>query len=229
MNICNFCNKRYLRKKDLKNHIPKCSILNNINILGCNEHIFQLLKTVVKENKQLTERVKKLETLSLPVKKKIDIIQWLNDNKENSITFDRFLHNIEITEIDLLNIYDMGIVDGSSNLLKRLLMKMDEKPLLCFERKSYTLYIKGEKGWEIMTDEKFQQCICFLQREILKIFRDNNPVEKLKTDRDHNIYNKRLMKICIENFSVKIKNIRNDLYRNMKININKIIKYDLIF
>jgi len=203
----------------------KCSILKNINILGAENDIFNLLKTLVETNKRMDMRIKKLEALMYKEKKKINVLEWLNKNRMNSITYSRFLDNIEIGEYELETIYEYGIIEGITKLLKENLNLMEEKPIICFEMKSYMVYVKCEEGWEKLESDEFKKNICYLQRKILTEFRNKNSIEKLKTDREHNIYNKRLRKICNSNFSIKINEIRNNIYRSTKVNINKIINY----
>tara|TARA_Y100000591_G_C21765239_1_gene662454 strand:+ start:719 stop:1282 length:564 start_codon:yes stop_codon:yes gene_type:complete len=180
-------------------------------------------------NERLTERVKKLETLTYKEKKKINVLNWLNDNKILSINYDRFIENIEINR-DLLEIvYNEGIIEGITSILNENLSKCEEKPLMCFEEKSYVLYEKTIDGWKKLKDDEFKKGVCYLQREILKQFRLLNPIEDLITDKQHNLYNKRLMNICVDNFSSKIKNIRNDVYVYNKKSINKLVSYDFDF
>jgi len=229
MNQCQFCNKKYLRKGDLRRHYVKCSILENINIVGANNDIFILLKTLLETNKRMDIRIKKLEILAYKEKKKIRVLDWLNDNRKDSITYVRFLHNIEIGDSELETIYEHGILEGLTKILRDELKGMDEKPIMCFERKAYVLYVKTENGWSILESKEFKKNMCYLQRKILEKFREKNMIEQLKTDSGHNIYNKRLLKICNNNFAVKMNQINNSLYRNMKININKIINYTFEF
>ena len=229
MHKCFFCNKYYKSTVNLRKHYIKCSMKHNVNILNCQDELFTMLKGLVKVNEDLTCRVRKLETLTYKEKKKVDVLDWLNKNKGNCVLYSRFLNNIEICVDDLNQVFEVGIIDGLINIINNKLENMCEKPLMCFERKSYVLYVNNEEGWEKLSEEEFKKGICYLQREILKYFRMQNPMESIITDKEHNIYNKRLMSICVDNFSSKIKNIRNEIYRINKINIDKIIKYDFIF
>ncbi len=229
MHKCMLCNKLYKSPKFLRKHYIKCSFKHKINILDCNDDLFNLMSNLLVANERLTERVKKLETLTYKEKKKINVLNWLNDNKILSINYDRFIENIEINR-DLLEIvYNEGIIEGITSILNENLSKCEEKPLMCFEEKSYVLYEKTIDGWKKLKDDEFKKGVCYLQREILKQFRLLNPIEDLITDKQHNLYNKRLMNICVDNFSSKIKNIRNDVYVYNKKSINKLVSYDFDF
>jgi len=224
---CIFCNKFYKSQKCLRKHYIKCSIANNVNVLNCQTELFEMIRELINQNKNLKDRVEKLEKCTYKEKKKVNVIEWLNKNRKSNLYIERFIKGINIGEGELKMVYDMGIVEGIINILES---KMgDEKPIMCFESRSYVLYVRDEKGWKQIKEEEFKKYILYIQREILKVFREKNPVDDLFTDREHNIYNKRLMSICIEKFIIKIKNIRNELYRKNKVNINKIVKYDFIF
>ena len=229
MHKCLLCNKYYKSPKCLRKHYIKCSLKHNINILDCKDDLFQLMSNLMNANEKLCERVKKLETLAYKEKKRINVLDWLNDNRTLTLTYERFIQNIEMSEEILESVYNDGIIEGIISILNEHLNKCEETPLMCFEEKSYVLYEKAEGGWRKLSDDEFKKGICYLQREILKYFRQENPVEELFTDKEHNIYNKRLMNICVSNFSSKIKNIRNDIYVHNKKSINKIVSYDFDF
>jgi len=228
MHKCLFCNKHYERVKCLRKHYVKCSIIHNANILNCGEELFEVMKDLMKTNNNLLERVRKLETLSYKDKKRINVVGWLNENK-SSVTFERFIEGIEINKKTMKLVYENGIIEGLIQLLSNELREIESKPLYCFEQKSYVLYVKGVDSWMEISNETFRSKIFYLQRKILKKFREENSIDKLDTDREHNIYNKRLMSICVDKLGVKIKNIKNDIYRINKQNINKIVKYDFEF
>jgi len=196
--------------------------------LNCGEELFEVMKDLMKTNNNLLERVRKLETLSYKDKKRINVVGWLNENK-SSVTFERFIEGIEINKKTMKLVYENGIIEGLIQLLSNELREIESKPLYCFEQKSYVLYVKGVDSWMEISNETFRSKIFYLQRKILKKFREENSIDKLDTDREHNIYNKRLMSICVDKLGVKIKNIKNDIYRINKQNINKIVKYDFEF
>jgi hypothetical protein len=226
---CFLCNKYYKSDKGLRKHYVKCGLKHKINVLNCEQELFELLGSVVKMNENLQKRVKNLETLTYKEKKKINVLEWLNENRSICITYERFLHNVEINNELLEVIFNEGIIEGIMNILNNSLKNEEEKPLMCFEEKSYVLYYKDIDGWKKLSDDEFKKGVCYLQREMLKYFRQQNPVDNLFTDKEYNTYNKRLMNICVSNFSSKIKNIRNEIYRHNKVSINKIVSYDFDF
>jgi hypothetical protein len=229
MHKCLFCNKTYVKPKCLKNHYIKCSVAHNVNLFNCKDELFELMRELVKSNESLSQRVKKLEGLVLKEKKKIDVVNWLNENVEDCITYTRFIEGIEINKEIMNSIYENGIIEGLTQILIEKLDENESKCIYCFEQKSYTLYVKKEETWGILDNNDFQKNIFYLQRKILKKFREENSIDSLQTDRDHNIYNKRLQNICDINMKTKIKNIRNDLYRHIKVNIEKLVSYDFTF
>ena len=64
MHKCLLCNKYYKSQKCLRKHYVKCSLKHNINILDCQDDLFQLMSNLMAANNRLCERVKKLETLA---------------------------------------------------------------------------------------------------------------------------------------------------------------------
>ena len=227
MSNCLFCNKTYKSKKGLRKHYIKCSIANNVNLLNCETELFETMRDLINLNKNLSDRVEKIEKMCNKESRKVDVIGWLNDNRTGNQYIQRFINNIEIEEKDLKMVYELGIIEGIIHILDSKMT--EDKPIICFERKSFVLYVRDDMGWKKMSDSEFKKYILCIQRLVLKKFRLDNAMDSLLTDQQNNLYNKRLKRICIENLPIKIKNIKNELYRKNKINIDKIVKYDFVF
>lgn len=226
---CVFCNKHYESQKCLHKHYVKCSLEHNINVLKCESDLFEMMRQLLAMNKNLTERVKKLEQQSYRETKKLCVVKWLNENKKNNVNMKDFVKSLKFDEEHIEYVYKEGIIEGLAHILNEKLKDMNDVPLMCFERKSYELYVKDENKWEKIDDKEFKKYILSMQRKLLKLFRERNPVERLDTDEEHNTYNRRLRSICVDNFTRKIKNIKSEIYRKNKVNMNKLVKYDFVF
>ena len=111
-----------------------------------------------------------METLAYKEKKKVNVLEWLNENRSVCITYDRFLHNVEINDELLEIVFNEGIIEGIVSILNNSLINEEEKPLMCFEEKSYVLYYKTSDGWKKLNDEEFKRgCVLFTKGDV-KVF-----------------------------------------------------------
>ena len=166
MKKCYFCDKVFQREKNFKKHLVKCSILNNVNLLNTDEELFNLLKNVLKTNESLKTRIEKLEKQveKETRKQKIDILEWLNDNKHTRITIKEFIENIEIDNNILEYVYSNGLIDGVKRAIKNEILiseKKDEvEPIVSFEKKCNIIYVKDETGWKCLSDTELKNILC---------------------------------------------------------------------
>ena len=235
MKKCHFCDKVFQREKSFKKHLVKCSVINNVNLLNTDELMFDLLRNLLKTNENLKTRIEKLEkqVIKENKKEKIDIIEWLDNNKHVRITFEDFIEDIEIEKETLKYVYNNGILDGIKKVIKDEIIKYKDKyetePIISFEKKKNTVYVKSEKGWKCLSIVELKNILCKMQRKMMIKFKKENNVEKIKTERDMETYNKRFMKLCDVNLENRVCELKNNLYNTTKKSYKKLIKYDLIF
>ena len=58
MHKCFLCNKYYKSEKGLRKHYVKCGLKHKMNVLKCDQELFELLGSVVSMNESLQKRVK---------------------------------------------------------------------------------------------------------------------------------------------------------------------------
>jgi len=88
---CGFCNKNYKIKKSYEKHFMLCSIINKSvterkaeneeyeNIPSMRE-MYNMIQILILKNDKLEKQVEKMYTWIHKNKKKINVIDWLNEN-----------------------------------------------------------------------------------------------------------------------------------------------------
>ena len=154
---CSICNKKFTRLIALRRHRGICELLNQSNhcqkadieeiadLPPINE-LWSVVKTLVQENIKLKKDLEKIKNWVHTKKKKINIINWLNENKKPVVTFQKWKLKINIYDSDLNLIFDNGFITGIAYILERNLKLTEELPIRAFQQKSNCLYIYEDKG-----------------------------------------------------------------------------------
>ena len=164
---CRFCKKSYKRKGYFKNHVLICEEIHNSKYLEEKEKeirgdvpsmrdMYYLLQTFIKKNVELEEKVDQLTKYIETTKKRINIIDWLNENVHLDVDYTMWLKSLTVTQEQLQTVFKSGIVDGVDSILLHNLPCEKEHlhPIKCFKQKPHTFYIFKENEWNIMTTKE---------------------------------------------------------------------------
>jgi hypothetical protein len=219
---CNYCFKEYTRKSFYNKHVLCCEILNNtkreneiIREEEENPTISQLY-TIIKElnhnYKQLKNEMEEMKRHVYKTKKKKYIVEWLNENKKESIDIDNYLDNIQI---DIST-----IVNNNYNKVFELLFEKDKEiPICCFDQNKNTLFIFHENKWDICSFEKLKDIIDTLNMRILRLITQHS----LTASEEYCNIIKQLM-----NNKTDYNNIKKNIYSHLKTNITHIVEYEFV-
>lgn len=258
---CNLCNRGYKIKANYTKHIVFCEFLskstyekerekeNDYDKVPSIQTIYQVLLEVVKKNAELEKKVEALTKWTESKKRKLNIIEWLNNanntNNEKMLPFKKWWTSIIITRAHLEIMFNQSDgIHGTSNILKNVLAltPRDELPLRAFNQKDNTLFVYNEnnntennnsKSWEILSDALFTECMHNLTKKILAEFlkwQNENGDKKYEEEFSY-ISATNLQKILGNNYSQEqIKGrIKKELYKEIKMNLANITEYEFSF
>lgn len=249
---CQYCNKQYVRKSSLNNHLLICKFNNickytnsdlydknnNINITTIsNENIYKLLIDLHNKYEHLKEDYDQLKKFVNISKNKIDILQYLNQHYDYSqFDVNDFIYNIEINTNDLDLIFKKNYSDGLTDILINNIKIMKENgkniPIKTFTHKEGILYgyFKNFKEWKIIDSDNWNLFIDCFDKKILKTFlKWKEEKEQIMTnDEFSNIYPVFMKKILATNSQNKNIIIKNKLYKYLKVNIKNIVTFEFV-
>ena len=255
---CNYCNKTYIRKSAFNNHLAKCrfhkfcrtndesiKIDENTPIESIpinNDSLFQMLIMLHNKYEKLEKDYNLLKNHVYNTKKKINIINYLNENYKPNNNFDflKFTNaiNIRIEELELIFKQDYidGIVNIIINAIEILKTENNIIPLKAFNHKEYELYIYDNncETWKIMEANDLTIFIKYFDKKILNLFLEwkieNQKKMNVDYDKYSEIYILNMKKVLGQNFENKDKKtiIKNKLYKHLRINLKNIISYEFI-
>jgi hypothetical protein len=246
---CDFCNRQYKLKSRFEKHILMCSITSktmderkreneNLEKTPSVYELYEIIKQLVNKNEILERKVEKLSAWVNNNKKKINVLDWMNEHQNLNITFDDWLNSLQITKEDMELVFNYNFAEGIRFIIQRIIPDMtDDKeiPIKAFDQKDGIIYIFSgtESGWIIMSPEIFEKFFIRLTKGLLtqlKYWQDINR---------HRICDNGFTEVYIDNVKKitggdltkeqQYTKVKKMLYNHVKINLKNVIQYDFEF
>ena len=181
--ICQLCNKKYKDNSGLWRHKKNCNIKEEMNDpepvkklseLDKDELIIQLLKQNAELIKGQQDMMINQQDMMIKLSenginntnhshnttnshnKAFNLNFFLNETCKNAMNLTDFVDSIKLQLGDLMDIGELGYVEGISKIIVKNLNNLDEteRPIHCTDKKRETMYIKDEGQWEKEDDNK---------------------------------------------------------------------------
>jgi hypothetical protein len=224
---CKICNKCYKARNSLWYHEQKCSIQKIKHDEPTDKEVIMLL---IKENSELKNMVMKvLEngthnttnntntiTNTNSHNKAFNLNFFLNETCKNAMNITDFVDSIKLQLTDLMEVGELGYVEGISKIIVKNLNNLDEavRPIHCTDKKRETMYVKDEGHWEKEDDNKTR-----LKRAINKVadknilllprFREKYPEYRNSSSKISDIHDKLVIEVMETDDDKKSKIIKN--------------------
>jgi len=167
--ICSVCQKCYKAKNSLWYHEQKCfkqkSNDNNLNVENDSSNK-ELIMLLIKENSDLKNMMLKViekgthsttnHNINNSNNKAFNLNFFLNETCKDAMNITDFVDFIKPQLSDLIDIGELGYVDGISKIIVKNLNSLDEtiRPIHCTDKKRETFYVKDQNQWEKEDENK---------------------------------------------------------------------------
>jgi uncharacterized protein YeeX (DUF496 family) len=239
---CKYCNRSYKLKNNYDKHYLLCDSLdkskykNNEVALPSLRDMFTLILELTAKNSKLEERVEELSKWVESKKKKLNLIDWLNDKYTKNIKYTEWLSSINIKRSDLEIIFDSDIVAGYIEIIKKLLMlhtNDENSPIKAYDQKENILFIYNDDNkWECLSPIMFIKLINIIFKNILREFMEWQKENKNKIYQDSFSYTyaRNVQKIMGGKLSQEQlhSSVKKELYKYLKLNLKHVIDYEFI-
>jgi hypothetical protein len=240
--ICN-CGKTYAHDSSYYRHKNKCAYKDD-NIRSKEEPtdkelILKILKQnseLIKENSELRKEQTDIKELILEIvkngtinnshntstntnshNKAFNLNFFLNETCKNAMNITDFVDSIKLQLSDLIDVGELGYVEGISKIIVKNLNNLDEtiRPIHCTDKKRETMYVKDEGKWN-KEDEKKSKLTRVVKNiadkniKLLPQFREKYPDYNNASSKTSDKYEKIVIEamVCDEDKNEKIiKNI----------------------
>ena len=178
--VCQICNKKYKDNSGLWRHKKICkntetkisdhdnietSYIKNVNNDPSDKELIMML---IKENSEMRNMMMKVienrthnttnntTTHTNSHNKAFNLNFFLNETCKNAMNITDFVDSIKLQLCDLMDVGELGYVEGISKIIVKNLNNLDEteRPIHCTDKKRETFYIKDQDKWEKEDEEK---------------------------------------------------------------------------
>jgi len=234
---CEICGKEYSDRSGLWRHRKKCTDdceNTNINTNTNNPSDKELMCMLIKQNTELIKEHSDIKDMILEIvkngitntnnshnttnshNKAFNLNFFLNETCKNAMNITDFVDSIKLQLSDLMEVGELGYVDGISKIIVKNLNNLDEtiRPIHCTDKKRETMYIKDQGEWNKEDDKKTK-----LKKIITKIadknivllpaFREKYPEYKNSSSKVSDIHDKLVIEVMETDDNKKDKIIHN--------------------
>lgn len=183
-NKCIYCSKCYKLKKNFNAHFATCELLHSTKAMTHDDYtnfsektptqkeMYILLKNIAAKCKSLENEVAILKQ-NANIKQRKHILDWLNTNKCDAISFKKWYTSISIDFMDVQKVFETNLNEGIKNILKNSIMNETNRPLYAFNQKSNYIYVFDYSSdtnhcqWMHFTNKHCEDIIQYISRHIL--------------------------------------------------------------
>ena len=239
---CPYCSRQFLRKSTFNRHIISCEILSktpkeryleeiNRDDIPSIRQIYCVILEIAERQLKIEKKMEMIDKWVENKKKKLSVIDWLNDNLTPSSTYLEWLENITITRRHLELIFQHNHINGKIYILQEFLPLSEENrlPIKSFDQKQNALFIYNQK-WQLMTPDLFDRLLNTLQKKLMDEFvRYQNDNMHRMSDENFTIEYIQLVQKVMGSKDTKekvVSRIRRELYKHLKMNLRNIIQVE---
>jgi len=220
------CGKIYKDNSGLWRHKKVCTKIEDNNTYDDDKND-ALIEYLMKENKEIKEMILEIvkngitnnihnTTHTNSHNKAFNLNFFLNETCKNAMNITDFVDSIKLQLSDLMDVGELGYVEGISKIIVKNLNNLDEteRPIHCTDKKRETMYIKDEGEWNKEDEKKTK-----LKKAIVKIadknikllpaFRAKYPEYKNSSSKVSDRYDKMVIEVMTTDNDKNEKIIKN--------------------
>jgi hypothetical protein len=251
---CKFCGNGYKEKFNFDRHIGFCEfsyksakeIDNEIEAFEKAPSVSELFAFV----KELTVRVGKLEKENIELKqfaykqkKRVDIVDWLNNRCEYipELTFNRWMTELPV-ESYLHKVFEYDLLTALIKCLDDAFEKNSEKlPICAFSQKTGTFYVYDNSinclgqnfKWSQISNKQLDKWFSFMAKKIIAAFKNWYEENKTTIDSDEKYkeqYFEYFQKVLGGKMNDETRNhrLRQFCYTKLKQNLKTVVELDFV-
>ena len=246
-NTCSFCRRGYKSKVYYNRHVAVCELMcksmkerqqeneenddtPNIRVL------YDVILELTNKMSKMEKKIQELTKLADLKKKKINMVDWLNENKieGKQIDLEEFILNIKLNRLHLENLFQTEYTSGILKVLQDLLPLIEDtsNPIKAFDTKVNVLFAFSDSKWMILTDDKFQKIINNIVKQLLNEFVvwQTENASRMEQDDFAIKYSSNVKKMMGGNFTREqvYAKVKIDLYKYLKVNVKNITEYHFV-
>jgi hypothetical protein len=257
---CEFCGKCYKTIVNLNKHILLCEVVNrcvnkpgiidkSINEnLPSQETMYKIIESLAIKYNKLEEKMEQLQKWVDKKKKKINIIEWLNENDKikPSYTFNSIFDKLNITQTTVDFLFSNSFYDTVNEILSNYYNNHNNNcnpenntiPLFAFNQKANLIYVfnrhDSQSSWKEISKDQLVDFLDKIQTKITRCLKEWKKIneDKVRNDNKYSeLYSKTIIKIMDVKFNneTTISRYKSLLYNKIKVDMKNLIEYEYEF
>jgi hypothetical protein len=244
---CKFCGKSYLKKTNLEKHFIICELLHNSKTkttveddeeVPSQRKMYEIILEIGKKLNGLDEKVDELNKWVIKKKKKINVIEWLNNHVTPEIKFDILIEKIVIHKDDIQYLFQNSFADTINHIFSRNIYNVSESeyPIFAFVQKSNVFYIyeSEEAGWMELNREKLVKFLNRVHTKLYRLYLEWKKENRTQIEDDEKLSllcDKTTCKMMDVDFRQEsiLGKIKSNMYGRMKTDMKALVEYDFEF
>ena len=240
---CIHCGKGYKSKTMLEKHLILCEITHKTknkqidvfeNDVPSQKMMYKMILELGQKLNRMEEKMDKVNKWVVKKKKKINVLEWLNNTVKPEYTFERVIDNVIIANSDIEYLFNNNIYDTLNEVFSRTIY-FDTIPIFASIQKSNLLYIfdtiDGQLIWTEMTRDKLIRFLNQVQMKLSKAlfeWKKQHKAELNSSDTYATMFDKSVSKLMGADFKQDntLSRIRNMIYNKMKIDVKTMVEYE---
>jgi hypothetical protein len=250
---CTYCGKNYKTRTNLHKHQVLCETLtrakkqksNNdeelLIPLPSTKQMYKIILDLSLKCNHLEEKVEEMQKWVIQKRKKINILEWLNENHRPSTNLESWIQTIKILKEETELIFQNSFLDILGEIGDRIFHQTqvteeqtDLVPIFAFTQKPNTLYIFQDNQWSECSKQQITKILINIHFKYTKSFIE------WKRQNDDKINNSDSLcdlcnKVNIKLMGVQFKHEqtyhkgKTIIYNKLKTDIKSLIEYEYEF
>jgi hypothetical protein len=232
MKVCPHCGKQYKTKHNVYKHMIICQINNkdSSELMPTQKEMWVIIQKLFASNAKHKEKIEKLERIVNKDVKKLNMLDWLNQNEVGLDITSWLKNSITVTMEDLNTIFMSDYTRGLSNILTNNINSEENNPFRAFSHKIKQLYIYDKNTWKKCNKNDIMKIFDRLSLNILKMSKvyDASLSKEQRYGADNMQYLKNCDKIMIVDTKKKeryYKYVKNSIIGLTEKNLNDMVKF----
>jgi hypothetical protein len=203
--------------------------------------LYDVILELTHKMSQMEKKIQELSKWADLKKKKINMVDWLNENKiietegNQQKTWEELLINIKVDRLHLENLFQTEYTLGILKVLQDILPMGEtnnSNAIKAFDNKTNVLYTFSDTKWMILSDQMFEQIINIIVKQLLNEFVGWQTENASRMEQDdfaikYSTNVKKMMGGNLTRQQVYAK-VKIDVYKYLKVNIKHITEYHFV-
>lgn len=247
---CFHCGKTYKKRPNLDKHIILCELLHTSRKNSEEEEeeevpsqkkMYKMLLEIAQKYSKLEEKVDEIGKWVIKKKKKINVVEWLNENIKPETLFEKLSEKIIICDEDINYLIKNPFQDTLNEIFSRTIYSItseNEYPIFAFVQKANIFYvydkIEDNIEWQELSREKLIKFLNKIHIKLAKYLYDwkKNYINEI---RDSDSFATTCDKTLVKLMSIEFKQdtifnkARSQMYNKMKTDMKALVEYEFEF